>query len=105
MPARADYNAESRLTRESRSPNAIGMTSLGRMVVTNIESLLQFQDGILPDGVDEFALHSRSFDGVQKVLRMRELPAAVKESLASAIDAASDRLLVSPYLSGISRDQ
>jgi hypothetical protein len=82
-----------------------GKASLSRVVRTNVKSLLQFEEGILPEGYKEAEIRDREFGGVQKALGLRALPEAVKNALAGAEKSSLDALSKTPYLKGLAADE
>ncbi len=75
-----------------------GKASLSRMVRTNLKSLLQFQDGILPAGYDEAQMRERAFDGVQKVMALRSLPDVLKTALEAVSTQSASLVSATPFI-------
>jgi hypothetical protein len=73
------------------------VSALMRTARTNVKSLLQY--GIeLPAGYDEAQMRERVFDGIQKAIAFKELPATPKQALADAIDKAMAKIATTPFI-------
>ncbi|MCM2278669.1 MAG: zinc-dependent metalloprotease [Oligoflexia bacterium] len=79
-----------------------GKTSFARSVRTNLKSLLEVSEGILPEGYDLQAMRERAFTGVQRALALRELPSPVRLALLEARSTALLALASTPYLRSLS---
>ena len=85
-----------------------GKTSLSRSVVTNLKSLLQIKDGVLPAPYDARQMRERAFAGVQQSLALYALPDSATQAIQDAIAVSILTLEQTPYgktLSGTDRDK
>jgi hypothetical protein len=80
-----------------------GKESIYKTVSLNLRSLLEFEDGILPDGYDELAMRQRVFSGLQQSLAMKALPDAALTGLKDAAQNGVTLLMAAPVVSTLSQ--
>ncbi len=81
-----------------------GKASFSRVVRTNVKSLLQFQEGVLPADYSEREMRERAFAGVQKTLGLFELPDGVKAALQDVARKSGESILKTPYVQSLTKD-
>ncbi|MGK5085702.1 zinc-dependent metalloprotease [Bdellovibrionota bacterium FG-1] len=82
-----------------------GKASVSRVVRTNVKSLLQFAEDVLPDTYDADEMRERAFAGIQQTLALRSLPESVKTSLAGVEKMASETLEKTPYAQSLGSEE
>lgn len=77
-----------------------GDISIGRTVRGQMKALLMYGED-LPDGYDANEMRERVFNGVQKAVEMKALPAAAQKALTEAQDAAWTSIAKSPFMQSL----
>lgn len=75
-----------------------GKASLAKAVVTNVKSLLQFEEGVLPPNYSELRMRQRAFTAVKDALALSHLPPAVSDAVENVAISALVALRDCPYI-------
>ena len=75
----------------------MGRTGVLRTVKTNIKSLYEFEDSILPATMSEKDMRDRALGGVEEVLALRSVNDVSAQALATTENNAVQLLLATPY--------
>jgi hypothetical protein len=82
-----------------------GKASLAKTAVTNIKSLLMFQDGILPEKYDAKQMRKRAMWGVNTTVALNQLPEFLQDSIEKVITATQVALERTPLVQNMSRER